>query len=196
MRVEQLAMLAAWPNMAGQRVLDLACGSGRYSNLLLEANAAQVVALDFCAPMLEQVTAASRVRASMMQLPFQSAAFDAIVSGLAVGHAPDIGQWMREVARVLRAAGTVVYSDFHSEAIRVGMTRSFKDTANVTVTVPHQVYDLARQQEAMAAVGLTVETFSEVRVGIELTETFTGSEKLYKEWHGLPLVLIVRARKS
>jgi malonyl-CoA O-methyltransferase len=196
MRVEQRAMLEAWPTMAGKRVLDLACGSGRYSNLLLEANAAQVVALDFCAPMLQQVTVASRVRASMMHLPFQSAAFDAVVSGLAVGHATDIGQWMREVARVLRAAGTLVYSDFHSEAIRVGMTRSFKDTANVTVTVPHQVYDLARQQETMAAVGLTVETFSEVRVGIELTETFPGSEKLYREWHGLPLVLIVRAGKS
>jgi malonyl-CoA O-methyltransferase len=196
MRVEQLAMLAAWPSMAGKRVLDLACGSGRYSKLLLEARAAQVVALDFCAPMLEQVTVANRVRASMMHLPFQAAAFDAVVSGLAVGHATDIGQWMSEVARVLQPAGTLVYSDFHSEAIRVGMTRSFKDTANVTVTVPHQVYDLARQQEAMAAVGLTVETFSEVRAGIELTEAFTGSEKLYKEWHGLPLVLIVRARKS
>ncbi len=196
MRVEQHAMLAAWPNMAGRRVLDLACGSGRYSKLLFEANAAQVVALDFCAPMLQQVTVADRVRASMMHLPFQSTAFDAVVSGLAVGHATDIGQWMSEVARVLRPAGTLVYSDFHSEAIRVGMTRSFKDTANVTVTVPHQVYDLARQQEVMAAVGLTVETFSEVRVGIELTETFTGSEKLYREWHGLPLVLIVRARKS
>jgi ubiquinone/menaquinone biosynthesis C-methylase UbiE len=196
MRVEQLAMLEAWPSMSGKRVLDLACGSGRYSSLLLEASAAQVVALDFCAPMLDQVTVANRVRASMMHLTFQAAAFEAVVSGLAVGHATDIGQWMSEVARVLRPAGTLVYSDFHSEAIRVGMTRSFKDTANVTVTVPHQVYDLARQQEAMAAVGLTVETSSEVRVGIELTETFTGSEKLYKEWHGLPLVLIVRARKS
>src|ERR1700748_439160 len=41
MRVEQHAMLEAWPDMAGKRVLDLACGSGRYSNLLLEANAAQ-----------------------------------------------------------------------------------------------------------------------------------------------------------
>jgi hypothetical protein len=97
---------------------------------------------------------------------------------------------------VLRATGALVYSDFHSEAIRVGMTRSFKDAANVTVTVPHQVYDLAHQQEAMAAAGLSVATFSELRVGIELTESFSGSEKLYREWHGLPLVLVVRACKS
>jgi malonyl-CoA O-methyltransferase len=196
MRAEQRAMLEVLPDVVGRRVLDLACGSGRYSRLLREAHAAEVIALDFCIPMLEQVTLASRVRASMMQLPFQSAVFDAVVSGLAVGHATDIRQWMGEVARVLRTGGDLLYSDFHSEAIRVGMTRSFKDATNVTVTVPHQVYELACQQEAMAAVGLSIETFKELRVGIELTETFPGSERLYREWHGLPLVLIVRARKS
>lgn len=195
MRIEQRSMLEVWPNMEGRRVLDLACGSGRYSKLLLEANAAQVVALDFCVPMLQQVAAADRVQASMMQLPFQPEVFDAVVSGLAVGHATDIRQWMREVARVLRPTGSLVYSDFHSEAIRVGMTRSFKDAANVTVTVPHQVYDIASQQEAMSAAGLTIETFQELRVGMELTETFPGSEKLYRDWYGVPLVLVVRARK-
>jgi ubiquinone/menaquinone biosynthesis C-methylase UbiE len=195
MRVEQRAMLDMWPDMAGKRVLDLACGSGRYSNLLLEANAAQVVALDFCAPMLQQVTAAVRVRASMMHLPFQAAAFDAVVSGLAVGHATDIRQWMREVARVLHSGGTLVYSDFHSEAIRAGMTRSFKDAADVTWTVPHQVYDLSCQQDAMAAAGLTVETVRELRMGVELNEAFPGSEQAYRQWYGVPVVLIVRARK-
>jgi malonyl-CoA O-methyltransferase len=195
MRIEQHSMLEVWPNMEGRRVLDLACGSGRYSKLLLEAHAAQVVALDFCVPMLDQVTTADRVRASMMQLPFQPEAFDAVVCGLAVGHATDIQQWMREVARVLRPSGSLVYSDFHSEAIRVGMTRSFKDSANETVTVPHRVYDLDCQRDAMSAAGLTIETVRELRVGIELTESFSGSEKLYRDWHGVPLVLVVRARK-
>jgi ubiquinone/menaquinone biosynthesis C-methylase UbiE len=145
--------------------------------------------------MLQQVTAAGRVRASMMQLPFQSAVFDAVVSGLAVGHATDIRQWMSEVARVLRPAGDLVYSDFHSEAIRAGMTRSFKDAADVTWTVPHRVYDLSCQQDAMAAAGLTVETVRELRMGMELTEAFPGSERVYRDWHGVPVVLIVRARK-
>src|SRR5665213_1925655 len=68
MRAEQRAMIQAWPSVAGLRVLDLACGSGRYSRLLHEANAAEIIALDFCAPMLQQVSAASRVCASMMRL--------------------------------------------------------------------------------------------------------------------------------
>jgi hypothetical protein len=96
---------------------------------------------------------------------------------------------------VLRPSGSLVYSDFHSEAIRVGMTRSFKDSANETVTVPHRVYDLDCQRDAMSAAGLTIETVRELRVGIELTESFSGSEKLYRDWHGVPLVLVVRARK-
>jgi ubiquinone/menaquinone biosynthesis C-methylase UbiE len=195
MRAEQRSMLEVWPNLDGRRVLDLACGSGRYSRLLREANAAQVVAVDFCMPMLEQVAAAGRVCASMMQLPFRSAVFDAVVSGLAVGHATDVRQWMSEVARVLRPEGTLVYSDFHSEAIRAGMTRSFKDEADVAWTVPHRVYDLSCQQAAMACAGLTLETVRELRMGMELNEAFPGSEQAYRQWHGVPVVLIVRARK-
>jgi malonyl-CoA O-methyltransferase len=195
MRAEQHSMLQVWPNLEGRRVLDLACGSGRYSHLLRQANAAQVVALDFSPAMLEQVAGADRVRASMMQLPLRSAAFDAVVSGLAVGHATDLHHWMFEVARVLRPEGNLVYSDFHSEAIRAGMTRSFKDAADVTWTVPHQVYDLACQQDAMAAAGLTVETVRELRMGVELNEAFPGSDQAYRQWYGVPVVLIVRACK-
>jgi malonyl-CoA O-methyltransferase len=184
-----------WPDVAGSRVLDLACGSGRYSRLLLEANAAQVVALDFCVPMLRQVAAANRICASMMQLPFQTAAFDSVICGLALGHATDISQWMAEVARVLRPGGTLLYSDFHPEAVRAGMTRSFKDEEDATWTVPHQTYEIDSQQQAAAAAGLEIDTVRELRVGVELTEAFRGSERIYSDWHGLPVVLVVRARK-
>jgi len=195
MRAEQQAMLERLPALAGRRVLDLACGSGRYSRLLLEAHAGRVVALDFCIPMLRQVDTASRVCASMMRLPFQANSFDCVVSGLALGHATDIGQWMSEVARVLRPGGTVLYSDFHPEAARAGMTRSFKDDGNETWTVPHQAYDLECQQSAAAAAGLSIQALTEIRVGIQLTEPFAGSDAIYRDWHGLPIVLVVEARK-
>jgi malonyl-CoA O-methyltransferase len=181
--------------VAGRRVLDLACGSGRYARLLLEAEASQVVGLDFCVPMLRQVSAADRVCASMMHLPFQPGVFDAVICGLAVAHATDIRAWMREVARVLRPGGSLLYSDFHPAAARAGMTRSFKDDSDVTWTVPHGVYDLPCQQDAAAAAGLTIEAISEVRLGVDLTEAFPRSDEIYREWHGLPIVLVIRAHK-
>jgi malonyl-CoA O-methyltransferase len=195
MRAEQRAMVEHWPPVAGKRALDLACGTGRYSQLLAEAGAAQVVAMDFCVPMLRQVSAGARVCGSMMQLPFAGQTFDVVISGLALGHAANIHPWMAEVTRVLKSGGTMLYSDFHPEAARVGLPRSFKDQNGDVCTVPHRGYDVASQREAALAAGLEVEVVQEVRVGFELQELFPNSDAFYRRWNGLPIVLIVRARK-
>jgi malonyl-CoA O-methyltransferase len=102
---------------------------------------------------------------------------------------------MIEVVRVLKPGGTLLYSDFHPEAARMGLTRSFKDQHERSCTVPHQNYDLPLQRVAAEAAGLTVEVVHEVRVGVELKEPFPESEEFYRRWQDLPIVLIVRARK-
>jgi ubiquinone/menaquinone biosynthesis C-methylase UbiE len=196
MRAEQRAMIEFWPEVAPGRALDLACGSGRYAGILAERGAGEVIALDLCEPMLAQVSAARRVCASMMQLPFVNAAFDLVISGLALGHATGIGPWMAEIARVLNQGGVLLYSDVHPEAARAGLHRSFKDQDDRTCTVPHRRYDLLSQGRAAAAANLTVEVVHEVRVGFELQELFPNSAHFYQRWHGLPIVLIVRARKQ
>ena len=195
MQVEQQAMHAAWPDMAGRRVLDLACGSGRYSRMLLDSHASQVISLDFCMPMLSQIAGQGRVCASMMRLPFKQDSFDGVVSGLALGHATGLTQWMEEAARVLRPGGTLLYSDFHPAAARAGLTRSFKDANQVSRTVPHRVYEVEAQLQAAAAAGLKMEVLREIRVGEELQEWHLGSESAYRRLQGLPIVLVVRAVK-
>jgi len=196
MRVEERAMRERWPDVAGRRALDIACGSGRYTRQLEQAGARHVVAMDFCVPMLEQVTsAAHRVCANMMSLPFADGVFDVVISGLALGHASAVQPWMEEIARVLTPGGTLLYSDFHPEAARAGLTRSFKDQDNQTCTVPHHCFDPVLQREAAARAGMQIEMMHEVRVGDELREPFANSEDFYGRWHSLPIVLIVRARK-
>jgi ubiquinone/menaquinone biosynthesis C-methylase UbiE len=154
-----------------------------------------VVALDFCVPMLTQVPISTKVCASMMQLPFADGTFDVVVSGLALGHADGVHPWMAEIARVLHQGGTLLYSDFHPEAARAGLTRSFKDADNRTCSVPHRAYPVATQLDAAKAAGLRVQDVHEVRVGIELRESFEKSAELYQQWDGLPIVLVVRALK-
>ncbi len=195
MRAEQRAMTQYLPQLAGRRALDLACGTGRYSRLLAAARTAEVVAVDFCSPMLQQVVGASRVRASMMDLPFADCVFDGVISGLALGHATSVETWMTEVSRVLRKQGTLLYSDFHPEAARAGFLRSFKDDNDREWAVPHHVYALDSQLKAAGAAGLTTEIVHEIRVGLEFNESFPKSEEFYRRWHGLPIVLLIRARK-
>jgi malonyl-CoA O-methyltransferase len=195
MRAEQRAMLELWPEVAGRRALDLACGSGRYVKLLADSRAAEVTALDFSWAMLKRVVGCRRVQASMTSLPFARGVFDVVVSGLAVGHASSIQQWMSEVSRVLDRDGVLLYSDFHPEAARAGLPRSFKDEQGERYVVPHNSYEVGAQQAAAAMASLEIETIRELRVGVEISEPFTGSEDFYRQWHGLPLVLVVRARK-
>jgi ubiquinone/menaquinone biosynthesis C-methylase UbiE len=195
MRAEERAMLDLWPDVAGRQVLDLACGSGRYTRQLEQGAPRRIVAADFCVPMLERVAAGERVCADMMRLPFVDGAFDVVISGLAVGHACSAEAWMAEVARVLGGGGTLLYSDFHPAAALAGLTRSFKDHNNQTCTVPHQYFAVPSQRAAARQAGLEIEDLHEVRVGYELTEPFEDSEPFYQRWHALPIVLVVRARK-
>ena len=195
MRAEQRAMIENWPVVANRRTLDLACGTGRYARLLAETNAAEVVAVDFCAAMLAQVSTPSRVCASMMNLPFANDAFGVVISGLALGHATSVREWMAEVARVLDKGGTLLYSDFHPDATRAGLPRSFKDDNDHTWTVPHRCYEVDEQREAAVAAGLTIEAVHDIRVGFELQEKFPNSKEFYHRWQGLSIVVVVRARK-
>ncbi len=196
MRVEQRSMSEMWPDVRGKQVLDLACGSGRYTRLLAETGAAEVISVDFCMPMLRQMPTSGRICASMMQLPFRDETFDAVVCGLALGHASDLGAWMREVARVLRAGGSLLYSDFHPQAAEAGLTRSFKDENDFTCTVPHARYGIEVQLAAALMAGFSIAEVREVRVGHELREPFAGSDSFYRNWHGLPIVLVVRGYKA
>lgn len=196
MRAEERAMFDCWPDVAGRRVLDLACGTGRYTRMLADGHPADLVAVDFCEAMLVQVSAARRrVRASMMHLPFGVDVFDVVICGLAIGHTLDVGAWMIEIARVLAPGGILLYSDFHPAAARAGLPRSFKNERNDMTIVPHCGHELERQLQAAAEAGLTIEALREIRVGVELTESFAGSVDFYRRWHGLPLVLVVRAHR-
>lgn len=195
MRVEEQAMLERWPSVAGRRALDLACGTGRYTRRLAHGGARSVVALDFCLPMLARAAASHRICADMMCLPFARHSFDLVICGLALGHASAVRPWMAEIARVLAPGGTLLYSDFHPEAARAGLTRSFKDENDETCTVPHRYFDMASQREAIDLAGMQLEALHEVRVGAELREPFADSEEFYRRWHGLPIVVVVRAAR-
>src|SRR5258708_7613117 len=92
MLLEQAAMLRLMPILAGRAVLDLACGTGRYSLIAREAGAAMVIGTDNSAPMLQTGVAVTRdlnfAQAAMVALPFAAASFDVILCGLATGHLP------------------------------------------------------------------------------------------------------------
>jgi malonyl-CoA O-methyltransferase len=195
MSAEQRAMCARLPGLAGRDVLDLACGTGRYGRLATLAGARRVVGLDASPGMLSRAVVSDRVRGDLGALPFRAAAFDVVISGLALGHAADLDVCLAGIARVLRAGGTLLYSDFHPEATRRGFRRGFRASDGQRLELPSDGYSVARHAAALEAAGFSSVDLFEVRAGIELAEEFPGSAEFYRAWHGTPLVLVVSAKR-
>jgi SAM-dependent methyltransferase len=96
----------------GERVLDVACGTGNAA-LLAAAAGAAVTGLD-AAPRLVEVArgraAAAGVDATFVvgdavELPFDDGAFDVVISVFGIIFAPDAEKALEEVFRVLRPGG-------------------------------------------------------------------------------------------
>jgi ubiquinone/menaquinone biosynthesis C-methylase UbiE len=101
----------------GDRVLDVACGTGLVSFRVAEAVGAQgaVVGTDISERMVETVRriAAERAignivfeRADAEELPFADGAFDAALCALGLMYVPDPVRALSEMRRLLRPGGT------------------------------------------------------------------------------------------
>lgn len=90
-------------NLVGKRVLDVACGTGRFARLF-RSQGADVIGLDLSRAMLNQArdhqSAESYVEASALQLPFKDGAFDIAVSVNAFNHLPVFEEAINEICRV------------------------------------------------------------------------------------------------
>jgi ubiquinone/menaquinone biosynthesis C-methylase UbiE len=115
-----LDQLVAWGKRRGAaRVLDIATGGG-HTALAFARFTPSVVAIDVTLPMVraarEFVTAegATRVRflgADVESLPFRDGAFGTVTCRTAAHHFPALLPALRQVARVLRAGGSLLAED-------------------------------------------------------------------------------------
>ena len=117
----------------GERVLDVACGTGGVALRAARAGA-QVVGIDISADQLEKARAAAAAESleirfdegDAQQLPYAAAEFDAVASAFGMVFAPDHERTGAELARVCRPGGRLVFtawpkdawSDLHEEAGR------------------------------------------------------------------------------
>src|SRR5712692_2342425 len=100
--------------ISGARVLELGCGTGEFTRRVAPSRA-RLVALDLSTDLLRK--ARERVPGSVRfmigdahLLPFNSGAFDAVY-GCSVLHHLDVEVALREVRRVLRPGGHLVFSE-------------------------------------------------------------------------------------
>ena len=111
---------------AGERALDLACGTGDIA-FRLAAPGARVCGLDITPRMLQLARgktapgACTWTTGDMTALPFAAATFDIVTTGYGLRNVPDLDAAVAEIVRVLRPGGRFASLDFNrpeSTAIR------------------------------------------------------------------------------
>jgi SAM-dependent methyltransferase len=113
------AVVAAAP----RNVLEVGCGWGELAEWIARETGAEVVAVDL-SPRMVELTSARGIDASVadvQDLPFADGTFDLVVAAWMLYHVPDLDRGLAEIARVLRAGGTLVAatnSRFHLHELR------------------------------------------------------------------------------
>lgn len=107
------------PDVDGKRVLDAGCGTGVYTEWLVDRGA-DVVGIDVSDEMLghaiEQVGDRAEFRQADLGAPLEFAtarSFDGIVSALALSYVADWRSVFSEFGRILRPGGFLVFSTGH-----------------------------------------------------------------------------------
>ena len=115
------AVLRALAPAPGQRILDLAAGTGT-SSLLLRAAGADVVPCDFSLGMLRVGKRAHPVlpfaAGDAMALPFADGSFDAVTISFGLRNVSDPGLALAEMRRVTAPGGRLVVCEFSSPVWR------------------------------------------------------------------------------
>ncbi len=108
------ALCTALDPHSGQRVLDVACGSGTAA-LVVARRYCDVTGIDYVQELIDRARRRSQAEGysvdfrvgDAQELPFPDATFDAVVSVYGVQFAPDQEQAARELLRVCRPGGRI-----------------------------------------------------------------------------------------
>ena len=130
--LEERVLCRMLPRLAGKRVLDLACGTGRWLTRLMVWGASSAVGVDFSAAMLAGAKGKPSLRNRLVQgdcraIPFVPACFDLVIHSFAVGHIRDVANVAREIRRVAAPSADVYVSDLHPLAYEQGWHTGFRD---------------------------------------------------------------------
>jgi ubiquinone/menaquinone biosynthesis C-methylase UbiE len=137
----------------GQRVLDLAAGTGALARRLRERQSDLViVGLDISRGMLIRGSG-DRIQGDAARLPLASAAFDHVLCANAFHIFPHPGATLREIGRVLRPGGRLTVTDWCDDYLTCKLCSVW---LHMTDPAFHRTYTLRQCRDLLEAAGLDV----------------------------------------
>jgi malonyl-CoA O-methyltransferase len=194
--LDQLLVGDLTPPLAGKRLLDAACGTGRR---LVGHQGAWAIGADRAREMLRVGRRRSPeslrlINADVQHLPVLPGTFDVVWCRLALSHVPDLPGAYREFFRITNPGAWLIVSDFHPAAQRAGHRRTFRDPSGALHAVEYEAHSPATHATAARAAGFSPDSVRELGVGPDVRAFYAAAGMLdrYQEEIGLPLVFAWR----
>jgi ubiquinone/menaquinone biosynthesis C-methylase UbiE len=202
LNLEERKLTALLPELTGKRVLDLACGTGRWLEKVSAKGAGLSVGVDLSSAMLTVAQGKAAItgrlaKADCEKLPFRASVFDLVLCSFAIGHIHDLGATVRELARVTKAGADVFVSDLHREAYARGWRTGFRDSRGAT-----QIETSSRTAEEIVRAFYTAGFECLTHIPLCLGEpekpifALAGKSDLYRAACQVPAVLLCHFRRA
>jgi ubiquinone/menaquinone biosynthesis C-methylase UbiE len=198
---EERHLLPLLGDVRNRRILDLATGTGRWLERLMQRRAESGVGLDCSNAMLRVAGRKSAitgrlVRATCESLPFRGAWFDLAICSFAIGHVRDLKSMVGELARVMKPGADLFVSDLHPEAYAHGWRVGFREqTSAVQIEMaPHAAQQIVEPAYSSDFDCLTQES---LWLGEPEKPIFAqaGKEHLFAQACQFPAVLVCQFKR-
>lgn len=184
------------PAVAGKRVVELGCGTGRLAEYFLAASAAAYTGVDGSAGMLARARERYGEKVALVEgdvagaLNLGEGGFDLVVVSLVLEHFAEIRPVIRNAARLAVSGGELRILELHPSRQRAGTGAHFLHEGR-DVRLPSYPHEEAEFREELARAG-----FEDVRIAEHVPdeETLARSPRLAK-YRGMTLLLEVRANR-
>lgn len=185
--LERPSTQALLDDVKGKKVIDMGCGSGIYTQWLVENQAQSVISIDLSHDMVDMVNQCQYPNVTAYQqdmtlgLPKEADnSADVIICPLMIHYIEDLVPLFAEVHRVLKSGGYMVFSTHHPFAdFECSLTGNYFDRELIkeqwdTVGTPVEVQfyrrSLTELSNAITSTGLAITNISEGKVDEKVKE--------------------------
>jgi ubiquinone/menaquinone biosynthesis C-methylase UbiE len=189
-------------DLANKKIADIGCGTGRHWKALYERKPALVAGFDVSAGMLDRLrnkfpgALIQQTRDNLLSM-LRDGFIDCLVTTLTLAHIENIDEAIGAWARVLKAGGDLIITDFHPDVLEKGGKRSFSHNGK-SLSVTNYVHPLEKLKTTFNKYGLNIIKKEERYIDKQVRSYYEAQNALsvYRRFRGLPVIYGLHLKKA